>query len=91
MRTGLQRNEDEALQEAILTWLAIKPQIRLEAAIELFWADEVTLDRAAEIAGINHWLFQDVLVQGSVKIAIEASSQEELTPAAKKIRGKASL
>ena len=90
VRAGLYRNEDEALQEAISTWLAIKPQIRLEAAIELLREDEVTLDRAAEIAGINCWLFQDVLAQRGVKIVIEASSQEELAAAAKEIRGKAS-
>lgn len=89
VRAGLYRNEDEALQEAISTWLAIKPQIRLEAAIELLREDEVTLDRAAEIAGINRWLFQDVLAQRGVKIVIEASSQEELAAAAKEIRGKA--
>lgn len=89
VRAGLYRNEEEALQEAISTWLAIKPQIRLEAAIELFRADEVTLDRAAEIAGINRWLFQDVLAQRGVKIVIEANSKEELAAAAKEIREQA--
>lgn len=89
VRAGLYRNEDEALQEAITTWLAIKPQIRLETAIELFRADEVTLERAAEIAGINRWLFQDILAQRGIKILIEANSQEELAVAAKEIRERA--
>jgi len=60
----------------------------MEAAIELFREEEVTLDRAAEIAGINRWLFQDILAQRGIKIIVEADSTEELKTATKKIREK---
>jgi len=85
VRAGLYQNKGEALQEAITTWLAVKPNIRLEVAIELFKEAEVTLDRAAEIAGINRWLFQDVLTQRGVKIVVVADSKEELAAVSKEI------
>jgi len=83
---GLYPNVGEALQDAVKTWLAVKPNIRLEVAVELFKSDEVTLERAAEIAGLNRWLFQDILTQRGVKILIEADSKKNLAKAAKEIR-----
>jgi len=88
IRAGLYRNKDEALHEAVTTWLTVKPNIRLEAAIEMFRSNEVTLERAADIAGINRWLFQDVLIQRGIKIVVEVESREELAKAASEIREK---
>src|SRR5437879_4619553 len=89
VRAGLFRDEEEARSEAVSTWFAVKPHLRLEVAIELFKEGEVTLDRAAEIAGLNRWRFQDVLAQRGVKIEVEADSAEELAAAAAAIRRRA--
>ena len=86
VRAGLFENREQALQEAITTWLAVKPNIRLEAAIELFKEGEVTLVRAAEIAGLNRWIFQDILIQRNIKIIVEADSIEKLEEKVKEIR-----
>jgi predicted HTH domain antitoxin len=56
----------------------VKPELRLEAAIELFRSEEVTLERAAEIAGLNRWAFHDILIKRNVKIVIEVAAVEEL-------------
>ncbi len=86
VRAGLFVNRDEAIQEAITTWLAVKPNIRLEVAVELFKEGEVTLERAAEIAGLNRWVFQDILTQRGIRIVLEADSKENLAAAAKEIK-----
>lgn len=86
VRAGLFENREHALHEAITTWLAVKPNIRLEAAIELFKEGEVTLVRAAEIAGLNRWIFQDILEQRNIKIVIEADSMEKLDEKVEEIR-----
>jgi predicted HTH domain antitoxin len=83
---GLYQDVSEALQEAVKTWLAVKPNIRLEVAIELFKNSDVTLERAAEIAGINRWLFQDILTQRGIKIMIETDSKENITKAVEEIK-----
>jgi predicted HTH domain antitoxin len=83
---GLYQDVNEALQEAVKTWLAVKPNIRLEIAIELFKNRDVTLERAAEIAGINRWLFQDILTQRGIKIMVEADSKENIAKAVEEIK-----
>jgi predicted HTH domain antitoxin len=82
VRAGLFRNEKEALRDAVNTWFAVKPNLRMEVAIELFKEGAVTLDRAAEIAGLNRWAFHDLLRQRRVKVEIEAGPANELAAAA---------
>lgn len=52
--------------------------LRLELAIELFKADEVSLGCGAEIAGIDRWEFQDIPHQRRILIIIEAESAEAM-------------
>lgn len=86
VRAGLFRNKEEAIREAVSTWFAVKPNLRLEVAIELFKEEKITLNRAADIAGLNRWQFQDILMQRGIKIEVEAGSAEELKAAAAAIR-----
>jgi predicted HTH domain antitoxin len=90
VRAGMFRDEDEALREALSTWLAVKPNVRLEVAIEFFRDGTVTLNRAAEIAGLNRWQFQDLLTQRGLKLEVEADDAEELSAAAQAIRDRTS-
>ena len=89
VRAGMFRNEDEALREALSTWFAVKPHVRLEVAIELFREGTVTLNRAAEIAGPNRWQFQYVLAQRGVKLEVEADDADDLAAAVQAIRNRA--
>ena len=86
VQAGLFRNEEEAMQEAISTWFAMKPNLRLEVVIELFKEGKITMNRAAEMVGLNRWQFQNILAQRGVKIEVEADSTEELVAAAAAIR-----
>jgi len=78
VRAGLFGSEAEALHEAVSTLFAVKPALRQEAAIELYRCGEVSLSRAAEIAGLTRWRFQDVLAQRGIKIETNADSRDEL-------------
>ena len=89
VRAGIFRDEDEAAREALSTWLAVKPQVRLEVAIEFFREGTVTLNRAAEIAGLNRWQFQDIVTQRGLKLEVEADDADELSAAARAIRDRA--
>lgn len=71
------------------TRAAVKPHVRLEVAIELFREGTVTLNRAAEIADLNRWQFQDVLTQRGVKLDVEADDADDLAAAAQAIRNRA--
>ncbi len=86
VRAGLFRTEQDALRQALATWFTVKAPVRLEVAIELFKEEVVTLNRAAEIAGMNRWLFQDVLAQRGVRVEIEADTPSVLKQATAAIR-----
>ena len=50
----------------------------LELALELFKNDEVSLGRAAEIAGIDRWSLEDVMRERGIKQILETDSAEEM-------------
>lgn len=89
VRAGLFRDEAEALRESLRTCFAVKPNVRLEVAIELFREGAVTLNRAAEIAGLNRWQFHDLLIERGLKFEVEAGSPADLAAATKAIRHRA--
>ena len=66
------------LREAINTFFAVKPKMRLEAAIQLFKDNRVTLGRAAEIAGIDRWQFKDILADRGINIIVECDDSKEM-------------
>jgi predicted HTH domain antitoxin len=78
VRTGLYKSRDEVISDAIRNLLLNNRSLRLELAIDLFRTDEVSLGRAAEIAGIDRWQFQEVLRERHIPILIEADSAETM-------------
>jgi predicted HTH domain antitoxin len=78
VRTGLYKSREEVISDAIRNLLLNNKSLRLELAIDLFRSDEVSLGRAAEIAGVDRWQFQDILNEHQIPIIIEAESAEEM-------------
>ena len=77
---------EEALREAVQTLLAVKPQLRMEAAIRRYLDEEITLGRAAELTGVSRWRFQELLAQRDLSITLEASPAKELDEEVERIR-----
>jgi len=86
LKARLFMNTEAAQRQARSVWLAVDPKLRLEAAIELFCSDEVTLERAAEIAGLNRWVFDEIRIKRGIKIVLEVPPVEELEKAVAAIR-----
>lgn len=86
VRAGCFSTEEEAVQEAVQTLFAVKPHLRLEAAIRRYLDEEITLGRAAELAGVTRWRFQELLAQRGIRITVEARPAKELDEAVKRIR-----
>jgi predicted HTH domain antitoxin len=78
IRTGLYHSRDEIISEAIRNLLMNNKALRLELALELFRADEVSLGRAAEIAGLDRWQFQEILRDRHIPILIEAEPADAM-------------
>jgi predicted HTH domain antitoxin len=86
VRAGCFASEEEALREAVQTLFAVKPQLRVEAAIRQYLDEEITLGRAAELTGMTQWRFQELLAQRGLQVPIEARSAKELDEAVERIR-----
>ncbi len=75
---GIFKHKSDVLREAINTFFAVKPKMRLEAAIQLFRDKKVTLGRAAEIAGIDRWQLKDILGDRGINIVVECDDSREM-------------
>jgi predicted HTH domain antitoxin len=86
VRAGCFASEEEAVQEAVQVLFAAPPQLRLEAAIRRYLDEEITLARAAELAGLSRWRFQELLAQRGIRIEVEARPTKELDQAVNRLR-----
>ena len=68
VRAGCFASEAEAVREAVHTLFTVKPHLRVEAAIRRYLDEEITLGRAAELAGLTRWRFQELLAQRGMRI-----------------------
>src|SRR5882762_4493658 len=86
VRAGCFASEDEAIREAVQMLFAVKPQLRVEAAIRRFLDEEITLGRAAEMAGVSRWRLRELLAQRGLAVTIEARPAKELDEAVERLR-----
>ena len=66
------------INEALRLMLATRPQLRLEAAVQLFKDATVTLGRAAELAGITRWEFETILADRGIERVVACDAAEHL-------------
>ena len=76
--SGLYPNPRAVMIEALENLVQIKKASRLDAAIQSYQKSEVTLGRAAELAGIHRFEFEEILKARGVVKAVEIDSEEEL-------------
>ena len=70
---------DRLLEQALDAWIEKLPlNLRWQIAIELYTTEEISSGRAAEIAGLNYFVFLKKLKEAGIKfIAAEVSTTEE--------------
>jgi len=78
VRAGLFRDRAHAVQEALQTLFTVRPQLRTEAAVELFRSGEISLLRAAEMAGLDFESFRLLLRDRAIPWEVETQSSAEM-------------
>lgn len=86
VRAGCFPSEQDAVCEAVHTLFAVNPQLRREATIRRYLDEEITLGRAAELAGMTRWRFRELLAQRGIEMELEARPPKELDGAVECIR-----
>ena len=78
IKSGYYGSVDEAVKDAFRTLLNVKPDLRTVAAVELYKEGEVSLGKAAEIAGVTTIEFKDILADRGIRREVGSRSVEEL-------------
>ena len=78
VKAGIFRSKTEAVKEALRLLFATRPQLSVEAAIQLYKEGAVTLGRAAEIAGITRWEFETLLADRGLVLTVTSDPVEDL-------------
>ncbi len=78
VRLGLYANREEVIADAVRNLLLNNRSLRLELALDLCKSDEVSLGRAAEIAGLDRWQFEELLRKRGIPVVHEAGIAETM-------------
>jgi predicted HTH domain antitoxin len=77
-KAGIYKSKSEVISHALDVLLAVRPELRIEMAVELYKADKITLSKAAEIAGISLPHFKEILAKKNIQIVIPEESKKEI-------------
>ena len=78
IKSGHYYNMDDFIKDAIRSLFEYKPVMKIDAAIELYNEEKVSLGKAAEIAGMNIIQFKEVLGNRGIIRKIGSGSVKEL-------------
>ena len=84
-KTGLYRDGEEFVKEAINTLLAARKDLRISIACELYKKGEISLGKACEIASLNIKEMKEVLYKKGIKRRVNVSVEEMESMAKKAI------
>jgi len=74
---GLYEDEGSVVRDAVRALLSEKPQLRLEVAIHRYRTEEISLARAAALAGVSWERMREILLSGGVQPRLGPESEEE--------------
>ncbi|MCD4845370.1 MAG: UPF0175 family protein [Methanosarcinales archaeon] len=72
------KSVDNLVEDAFRALLNLKPGLEVEMAIELYCREEVSLLKAAEIAGMDMEEFKEILKGRGLKVSSYIGSKEEV-------------
>jgi predicted HTH domain antitoxin len=78
VKAGIFPSRQEAIREALRMLFVARPQLKVEAALQLYKTGDVTLGRAAEIAGLTRWEFESLLADRGIERVVACDPSESL-------------
>jgi predicted HTH domain antitoxin len=74
---GLYDDEQAVLRDAVRALLAEKPQLRLEGAIHRYRTEEISLAKAAALAGVPWERMREILLSRGVPLRLGPETEDE--------------
>jgi predicted HTH domain antitoxin len=72
------KSRDALYEDAFRALLNLKPELKVEIAVEFYLREEVSLSKASEIAGLDVESFKDTLKARGLKVSTYLGSKEEI-------------
>ncbi|MGQ9626287.1 MAG: UPF0175 family protein [Anaerolineae bacterium] len=73
----LYENKETAIQEALRALLREKPHLRLEMAVHRYKTGEISLGKAANLAGISMEQMKEILLNRGIELRLGSETIEE--------------
>ena len=78
VKGGYFNSKDSFIEEAVKYMLSSRGDLKINAAVEMYSSKDVSLGRAAELAGLSIFEFNEILKARGIKIVVDAPSREEM-------------
>ena len=78
VRTRLYDNEEEVIQDALRHLLRARPDLRIEVALHRYEQEDLSLAKAAAIAGVSWAQMKDVMLERGIQPRLGVDSLEEI-------------
>jgi predicted HTH domain antitoxin len=77
VQASLYQNEEAVIQDALRSLLREKPQMRTELAIHRYQTEDISLARAASLAGVSFDRMKEILVSRGIQPRLGPETEEE--------------
>ncbi len=86
VRARLYGSEEEVVQDALRHLLRARPEARLELAVHRYQSEDLSLAKAAELAGVSWAQMREILVEKGVPARLGPETVEEAEAEARSLR-----
>jgi predicted HTH domain antitoxin len=84
---GRYHSKKDLIEDALRALLRAKPELKREAALELYGKRAISLSRAAELCGVTLEDFKELLKERGIKIPVPSIPAEEVDDEVARILG----
>jgi len=74
---GLYEDDEAVVQDAVRALLTEKPQLRLEVAIHRYRTEDISLAKAAELAGVSWQRMREILLSRGLQPRLGSETEKE--------------
>jgi len=78
LQRGIFHSEESLMLSAYRSLLTLRPELKIELALSLYEQEEISLGKAAEIAGVSREQMKDILVSRGIERRIAVRSPERI-------------
>ncbi len=68
IRSGIYSTKNELIDDALRTFFEFRKDMRVAAVVELYKTEEMSISKAAELAGVSTEEIKDFLTKAGIKI-----------------------